>query len=116
MTWIAPPEPTAEDIEAWDRKTAHRRFVLRTIHDGHVRINGKTYAPNDQHLAYDGRLDGMRFAFGLYDGFPFVSLWGTERTYNSDDPDADWPGPQCVDGGFPWLWWRAAASRTTKQP
>lgn len=81
-------------------------FVIRTIHNGCVCIFGRDYRPDEQHRRYDGRLDGQRFAFGLYDGRPdLISLWGTERAFRSDDENTDWPGPACVDGYFPWVFW-----------
>lgn len=84
-----------------------RRFVLRTIKAGTVRIFGKLYEPDPQHRAYDGRLDGQRWAFGLYPSqFPFVNLWGTERAYR-DGPEVDWDTrPDVIDGAFPWTFWR----------
>ena len=95
------------------------RFALRTIHKGAMRIRGLVFVPYQGHRPYDGRLDGLRMAFGLYygpkgydtyrasDGWQtkYVALWGTERAYRGG-PD-DWPGPECVDGCFPWEWWNA---------
>ncbi len=73
--------------------------------------------------AYDGRLDGQRWAFGLYWGPPnydrygpdgwcraFVCLWGTEaaaRARNDAEMKAEWPGPNCINGTFQWEWWHA---------
>ena len=44
------------------------RFALRTVRKSRVKINGIIFKPNEHHLAYDGRLDGLRMAFGLYYG------------------------------------------------
>lgn len=92
-----------------------RRFALRTIRNGAVTIYGRVYKPERDAT----RFDGMRAAFGLYYGPPclqgydedglqtgFVSLWGSEKAYKSDDPEVDWPGPFCEDGVFKWEWWQ----------
>ncbi len=89
---------------------AKRRFVLRTIKNGSVTINGKTFKPDEQWMKYDGRLDGMRYAFGLYytgDKWEdkFVNLWGSEKAYLSGGIE-DWPGKECVNDCFNWAWWR----------
>jgi hypothetical protein len=84
------------------------RFAVRTIRDGSVWVYGREFVASDRWLPYDGRLDGMRYAFGLYytagERLPFVSLWGADGAYG--DENADWPGPECVDDRFPWEWWR----------
>lgn len=96
--------------------TSHR-FVLRTIRDGRVRINGQTYRVRDDHRPYDGRLDGLRYLFGLYPPeCEFVALWGTARAYEATKRGAsqgmqdayengELDGPEVVDGTLPWLWW-----------
>lgn len=99
--------PLQRDVNSYARP----RFALRTIRGGAARIHGHTFRPDERHMAYDGRLDGQRYAFGLYydpDGemLDFVSLWGTEGFYR--DPDGEWPGPECIDGHFNWAWWRSA--------
>lgn len=85
------------------------RFAIRTIRRGKVKIGGVTYEPSSQFQVYDGRLDGMRYAFGRYwdaDGpRPFVHLWGSEAFYHN--PDEKWPGPECIEGRLPWEWWNA---------
>ena len=85
------------------------RQVIRTVKNGSVRIYGKDYQPDGQHMPYDGRLEGVRLVFGRYKiAFvyePFVSLWGTEemkKTRNLSVSDA----PYCVNGNLPWVWWR----------
>ena len=84
-------------------------FVLRTIKGGKVTIFGKTYAPDERHLKYDGRLDNLRYWFGRYpshlaeEGYkPFVCLWG--RKEQLTDSTVTY-GPECVDGTLPWYWW-----------
>lgn len=82
--------------------------VDRTVRNGAVRIGGLTYRPSEQHRPYDGRLDGLRYAFGVYQGQPgFVSLHSVAGSTNSDDDNAVMEGPHCVDGYYPWLWWHA---------
>lgn len=97
---------------------SEKRFAIRTVKNGTVRIAGVTYRPEGEHLPYDGRLDGLRLAFGRYvaawlpGGYePFVSLWGTEAALRCRDEaeqrrhfETD---PQVVNGSFPWLFWRA---------
>lgn len=83
-----------------------KRFAIRTIRDGRVVICGKTYRANNEYLKYDGRLDGMRYAFGRYgDECKFVSLWGTEANYLESDPSKWTPGPEEVVGHLPWMVW-----------
>jgi len=95
------------------------RFVIRTIRDGTVLINGKVFRPDPRWLPYDGRLDGTRWAFGLYwhgsEMLPFVELWGTEEDYKMCRKHTEaeveawckehYPGPDCIDGYFPWGSW-----------
>ena len=89
-----------------------RNFAVRTIRDGAVKINGKVFWPSERWLKYDGRLDGMRYAFGLYWGpggqfQDFVFLWGREEmSRRPDDIELEY-GPELVDGYFPWAWWNA---------
>ena len=81
-------------------------IVLRTIRKGKVKFHNHWFAVDEHHQAYDGRLDGMRYAFAVYPtkaGFePYLSLWGTEAQYrNADAP----PGPEVIDGTILWYWW-----------
>ncbi len=82
--------------------------VDRTIRNGAVRIGGRIYRPSEQHMPYDGRLDGLRYAFGVY---PYregvVSLHSVAGSVNSEDDNVVLEGPHCVDGYYPWLWWDA---------
>ena len=93
------------------------RMVVRTIRNGRVKIGGKWYAPFDKWMKYDGRLDGMRYAFARYwhgkggEVEPFISLWGTEAYYKGlADDDQEINSPSHIvqgDGGviFEWVWW-----------
>jgi hypothetical protein len=86
-----------------------QRFVIRTIKNGRVRINGRYFVPDKRYLEYDGRLDGMRYAFGLYwsngEMESLVECWGTEVNYHNHDTESWEPDPQLVDGYYPWAIW-----------
>ncbi len=95
-----------------------KRFAIRTVINGSVTIGGKVFTPDKQWLEYDGRLDGMRLGFGRYDdckgGFEnFVSLWGTERAFHSNDPDIDQPGPAFINRKGSWFWWSTEEEHAT---
>jgi hypothetical protein len=100
------------------------RFVLRTVKGGQVTIDGRQFAPDEKYMAYDGRLEGLRFAFGVYHyDARMVALWGSEDAYMAtrrtassadqaryacgecDSPEVvDIPG--AVGGVLPWYFWR----------
>jgi hypothetical protein len=88
------------------------RIVLRTVRDGQVIIYGRRYEPEQHHMVYDGRLEGLRFAFGLYSAG--VRLWGSEDAYRAsrrtafryDQARYRRDSPQVVDGTMPWYFWR----------
>ena len=85
-----------------------KHWVIRKITGGSIRVYGQNFVPDDQFLTYDARLDGQRFAFARYrqgDSYlPLLCLWGSEKAfYGENEP---MPGPECVDGYFPWIWWR----------
>jgi hypothetical protein len=96
---------------------SRKRFVIRTIRAGSVKIHGRVFRPNERDgcQPYTGQLDGQKWAFGLYWGPPswdqydanglasFVSLWGDEAFYR--DENAPWPGQNCINGRFQWEWW-----------
>lgn len=86
-------------------------FVIRTVRKGSVRIYGKDFCPDDSTFPYDGRLDGMRMAFGLYyvgsEMESFVSLWGTAEQYQSHDPEWEGDEPHLIDGTLHWMSWNA---------
>lgn len=91
-------------------------WAIRTVRDGRVKIGGRVYRPQGHHLAYDGRLDGVRFLFGRYaapwkpGGWePFVCLWGTEKAYLSGKDEDLAGGPEVVDGSLPWSFWEVIA-------
>ena len=91
-------------------------IILRTIRRGQVKFHGRWFAVDEQYQAYDGRLDGMRYAFGVYptrDGFePLLSLWGTEAQYlNAEAPN----GPEAIEGTLPWSWWHMVAQRDVRE-
>ena len=90
------------------------RFAVRTVRSGRVKIGGLVFAPSEQFLAYDGRLDGQRFAFGRYrrgrSYEPFVALWGTEDAFlyrGEDFEERMFEEPHCIDGKYSWTWWYA---------
>ena len=95
--------------------TRHRYFAIRTIRNGSVKIGGLIFKPKPQH-PYDGRLDGLRYAFGLYwigDEWQsgFVELWGSEalkRCQNEEESRRLFHSdPMWVDGRALWEWWES---------
>ncbi len=97
-------------MNATVKRTREGKWAMRTVCEGRVVIGGVTFRPSEEHLAYDGRLDGHRFAFGKYAApgggrEPYVSLWGTVEAYQN--PEQEIHGPELVDGAFPWMFWRA---------
>lgn len=92
-----------------------KTFAVRTIRNGRVKIGKQWFYPDPKWLEYDGRLDGMRFAFGRYWRMgmcnswrtePYVFLWGPEENYRERDTTKWIDDPQIVDGTMPWTWWR----------
>lgn len=81
------------------------RFAIRTIRNGSVTINGVVFTPDVD----ANRFNGQRAVFGLYYyggkwNNNFVSLWGGEEAYRSDNPQsalADF----VEDGKYRWEWW-----------
>ena len=94
------------------------RFAIRKVRDGKVRIRHRDYVPDDRWFEYDGRLEGMELAFGLY-WYPlpdgrwqsknFVFLWGTKEEYDSPTILRNSQAPYMVevDGEriLPWPFW-----------
>ena len=82
--------------------------VDRTVRNGAVKIRWRTYRPVEHHMPYDGRLDGVRFAFGVYSYTTrFVSLHSVAESIHSEDDNAVMEEPHCIDGAYPWRWWFA---------
>ena len=72
---------------------------IRTVRAGRVRLAGRVYEPDLRHMAYDGRLDGMRCHFAEYYRYPrLLALIGVDG-YEAME------GPDCVDGALPWYFW-----------
>ena len=84
--------------------------VLRTVKNGKIKIKHKYYAPI---APYDGRFEGKRLGFGVYDNLPpgrdFVCLWGTKEMFeakNKEEYDKAWDNNYtCENGIFKWVWW-----------
>ena len=98
-----------------------KKFAIRTVRDGSVKINRRTFFLDQNFRQYHGELDRQRFAFGIYPNGAFgarsqaVSLWGTEKEYREachaeDDSWADPNPPYQFDGQLPWVWWGEAKS------
>ncbi len=92
-----------------------KRSTTRTIVDGRVLVDGRYFYPEDKHMEYDGRLDGLRYHFGrYYVGDKPTNLISMIRQVDSPvgfDPDnpASYSEnrPEIIDGGLPWLFWKA---------
>lgn len=96
-----------------------RRFIIRTVRNGMVKFGNTNFVPSNRYAKYDGRLDGLRLAFGLYTSYdtendnpveyrgekylPYISLWGTEKEYIDINQDVN--APYIVDGALPWDMW-----------
>jgi hypothetical protein len=98
-------------------------FVLRTVKDGQVTIYGRQFEPDENHFDYDGRLEGLRFAFGScrQPSRSTWALWGSEDAWNatrrtaSEADQARFERGQCeqpevVDGAMPWMFWHEVTS------
>ena len=95
------------------------RWARRRIRKGgRVKVGGKWYRPESQHMKYDGRLDGMMYVFGRYrqcnGGYlPLLDMWGTLQMYQAaTDPKREeeykrlWNNMlEVVDGHLPWVFW-----------
>ena len=93
-------------------RTYKKRFVIRTIRDGKVKVFGYWFKPREE---YHGELDGQRWAFGVYYTgnlmLDTLALWGTEDLYyaiNDDDEFSRLYNSQpnvSSDGTIHWSWW-----------
>jgi len=87
-------------------------MAIRTIRNGRIRLNGTVFAPDETHIAYDGRLDGLQMVFYECDS-EMQRLLGRGRLAVLEGRVGDhfgWvhesePGPQIVDGCYPWYFW-----------
>ena len=98
-------------------------FVLRKVKNNRVRVGERDFFPENRHLKYDGRFEGMTLTFGLYETdplnkdsitycgrkyLPYIYFWGTEAEYKSRATDS-WFNEShlwIVDGTIPWAIWR----------
>jgi len=100
---------------------ASKRFAIRTVKDGSIKVFGMTLVPIDARNQYDGRFEGHRLAFAMYyigkERQPFVSLWGTERDYRCHSEDMpDWGKPPvCMNGVFEFAWWETVEETARRQ-
>lgn len=85
-----------------------RTWHVRTVKEGRIKLLYHTYSPSERFLKYDGRLDGRRMLFGVYqirrengDEIlrPFINLH-SEDGRGPDDPDIT-----CVEDSYPWGCW-----------
>ncbi len=78
----------------------------RTIKSGTVKIAHKIYIPSSGIIQYDGRLDGMRYAFfpqGRHMIMPMTEIaW---RMALTPYLELFLLGPETVDGESPWRHW-----------
>jgi hypothetical protein len=101
-------------------------FVIRTVKNGRVKIGKEYFYPEDKFRKYDGRLEGLRIAFGLYKDFgetrhkitycgekylDLIYMWGTEAEYTSCSlPEDQWINDSelytAKDGTLPFQIWR----------
>lgn len=86
-------------------------WATRTIRDGRVLIDGRYYYPDDRWMEYDGRLDDLRYHFGLYKHKPeLISMIRQEDSpvgFDPTDPASYSENrPEIIDGSAPWLFWR----------
>ena len=85
--------------------------ATRTIKDGTVLIDGRHYYPDDRFIEYDGRLDGLRYHFGLYKHKPelisMIRQVDSPVQFDPEDPASYSENrPEIVDGALPWLFWK----------
>ena len=91
-----------------------KRTATRTIKDGRVKIYDRYFYPDDRYMKYDGRLDSMRYVFGLYytgdalnNMVSLIIQEGSPTRFDPDDPASHSTNrPEVVNGSIPWLFWR----------
>lgn len=88
------------------RDKENKVVYVRTIKNGTVKIMHKIYTPSTAIMQYDGRLDGMRYAFWEYEHHMSLSM--TELAWRMIlTPYAELflIGPEIVNGVSPWRTW-----------
>lgn len=100
-------------------KPRRKKFVLRKIRDGRVRIYGHDYAPKEP---LRPEHEGQKALFGTYRGYeggeeflPFVALWGSEAEARDYRPDGEFDPTGLAEGEngvryFAWCWWNRVAA------
>lgn len=86
-------------------------FVIRTVKNRSITVNGiQFFVGVDSESPYDGRWEGMRFAFALYyigDRQEMViNLWGTEEYYKNHARSEEDSLKNCdvCGNGEVWYW------------
>lgn len=98
-------------------------WAIRKVRTGgRVKIGGQWFRPSETYAPYDGRLDGLTYAFGRYftgsisgrrEYMPYVNCWGLAESFNCDAPNTYANDPQVMeDGGLPWMFWNAEPQGT----
>lgn len=70
--------------------------MIRTVKNGKVKIKGATYTPDKRYVEYDGRLDGVKCYFGVYNM--------EDKLVALVEPE-DGSDLHVVDGTLPWYFW-----------
>ena len=77
-----------------DQVKSYRHFIIRTVRNGRIKFDHQWWIPEES----TERLNGMRFAFGVYvEGYyshpvkrlDMLGLWGSEECYNSMPYDTE---------------------------
>ncbi len=105
-----------------NRVKQYPHFVIRKVHNGYIKFDNQLWEPRE---ATD-RLNGMRFAFGVYaEGvythpirrLDLLCLWGSEESYKALDEkayrearDREYP-LLSPDGYLRQYWWHPIGSR-----
>lgn len=105
-----------------------KRWGLRKIVDGKIRLGGKVFRPDEHHREYKGELDGTWWLFGRYPGYTpkddreSICMWGSKQFADAQTEEEITRlfeiEPNIIDGYFCWEWWREVSTynevRTTK--